>query len=214
MPLVKKIKTEAGILGIWELYETLNELEGIFNFSQRETKEYLLIKNIRRKAEYLTTRLMTQKILGKKAEIEYLPSRKPILKNESSFISVSHSKNLVAVLIAKKHHVGVDAEQVDRNIDQVTTRFLSDEELNHIRQFENQQLVKILYWCAKESIFKCTPHEGIQFNSQISIIPFHLENEGFFQGTLRIDAEYENFKLWYFHYKNNMVVYCVPLNVD
>ena len=214
MPLVKKIKAEAGILEIWELIETIYELERIFNFSEKEREEYQQIKNERRKAEYLSIRIMTQQILGKKVEIAYLPSRKPVLKNDTSFISVSHSKNLVAVLITKKHHVGIDTELIDRNIDRVAKRFLSAEEVNHIRQFKNQQIGKILYWCAKESIFKCTPHDGIQFNSQILIIPFRHENKGSFFGMLKTDSGHENFKLWYFPFKNNMVVYCVPLNVD
>ncbi len=214
MPLVKKIITEAGILGIWELLETVYELMHIFDFSENEKQEFVQIKNERRKAEYLSTRLLAQILLEKKVEIEYLPSRKPELKNESTFISISHSENLVAVLIAEKHHVGIDAERIDRNINQVANRFLSADEADHIQHLKDSQVGKILYWCAKESIFKCTPHEGVQFNTQISIEPFQPKSEGFFVGSLKTEDCIENYRLWYFHYKNNMVVYCVPLEVS
>jgi 4'-phosphopantetheinyl transferase len=212
MPLVKKITTEAGILGIWELLETAEELEQLIQLADNEKVAYRQIKTERRKTEFLTIRILTQLLSGKKVEIEYLPTRKPRLKNDSSFISISHSQNLVAVLIAKKHQVGIDVEQVDRNIGNVAKRFLSDNEADDIQHLTNPQIGKILYWCAKESIFKCTQNQGIQFNTQILIKPFQLSGEGTFRGKLIIGEKIENYKLWYFSYKNNTVVYCVPLN--
>ena len=212
MPLVKKIATEAGILGIWELLETVSELEQLFQLTESENDEYQQIKFERRKTEYLAIRILTQILSGKKVEIEYLPSRKPRLKNESSFISISHSQNLVAVLIAANHRIGIDAEQVDRHIGNAAKRFLSDKEADDIQHLEDQQIGKILYWCAKESIFKCTQNQGILFNKQILILPFQPYDKGTFHGSLTIGEKIENYKLWYFKYKNNMVVYCVPLD--
>ncbi len=160
MPLVKKITTEAGILGIWELLETVGELEQIYPLSDNEKEEYQRIKFDRRKAEFLSTRILTQILLERKVEIEYLPSRKPRLKNESLFISISHSQNLIAVLITTKNRVGIDAERVDRNIGQAAKRYLSAKEADDIQLLEDQQIGKILYWCAKESIFQMYTSSG------------------------------------------------------
>lgn len=214
MPLVKKIINEVGILGIWELLESVSELEQIIHLSDKEKTEYRQIKFERRKTEFLSTRILTQILISKKAEIEYLPSRKPKLRGESSHISISHSKNIVAVLITTKHPAGIDVEQIDRHIGRAAKRYLSDKEADDVQHFEDPQIGKILYWCAKESIFKCTFHQGIQFNRQISIAPFQTFDEGSFKGTLTTGSAIENYKLWYFRYKNNMVVYCVPMNIN
>jgi phosphopantetheinyl transferase len=186
-------------------------LESIFNFSDSEKIEYQQIKFDRRKKEFLSTRLLTKILVGRKAEIEYLPSRKPLLRNEPQYISISHSENLVAVFLSPKCRIGIDAERMDRNISQVAKRFLSINETEDIERLNDQQLGKILYWCGKESIFKCTLQSKILFNQHISIAPFLLNEEGTFLGSLHSNSDSENFKLNYFRYKNNIVVYCVPL---
>ena len=211
MPLVKKIGTDAGVLGLWEMLEPLDELEHKFNFSRKEKSEYSAIKSIRRKTEYLCARLLTEILIGKKVEIIYLESGKPVLINEHHHISISHSKNLVAVLISKIYQTGIDTETTDRNIDMVTKRFLSPEEAKHIQESSYPQIEKIVYWCAKESIFKCTQNQGIHFNTQIAIEPFQYQKEGYFFGKLILENSTEKYKLWYFPFKNNMIVYCVPL---
>ena len=214
MPFVKKIETESGILGIWELDETANELEEVFQFSSAEKSEYQQLKFDKRKIEYLSTRLLIEILADKKIEIDYHSSREPLLRNESLFISISHSDNLVAVFLSSECRVGIDVERIDRNVEQVATRFLSSKESGDIQLMVDQQIGKILYWCAKESIFKCTFQKRILFSQQINISPFLFNEEGSFYGSLITDSGTENFKLSYFQLKNNMIVFCVPLSFN
>lgn len=207
MPLVKKIKTEFGELGIWKLSESSEDLTTLFQFNKKEQAEFCNIKAERRKKEYLAARLTLGKLLSGKPEIEYLKSGKPILKNNTKEISITHSAELVAVLISEKK-AGIDAENMDRNIDKVANRFLHEKELETINASKNPQTGKILYWSAKEAIFKCTDQEGIQFNEQIFIPAFEIKKEGSFKGSLDNN---EHYKLWYFFYENNVIVSCVEL---
>jgi 4'-phosphopantetheinyl transferase len=207
MALVKKIKTEFGELGIWKLSETSKELKAQFLFSKKEQEEFDNIKAERRKREYLAARLTLENLLSGKPKIAYLKSGKPILKNNTKEISITHSAELVAVLISEQKS-GIDAENIDRNIDKVANRFLHKEELNTINNSKNPQIGKVLYWSAKEAIFKCTNLEGIQFNEQIFIPPFEIKKEGSFKGCLN---NTDHFNLWYFFYENNVIVYCVEL---
>lgn len=211
MPIVKKIETEEGILGIWEIEESVEELERSFHFTEMEKADFQRIKFDKRKKEFLSTRLLIELLVGTKVEIEYSNSRAPLLKNDSRFISISHSDDLVTVFLSSKCRIGIDAERIDRNIGNAAKRFLSNKEIEDIQHLNNQQIGKITYWCAKESIFKCTLQERILFSTQIAIAPFLLEVEGTFNGTLNTNSGIENFKLNYFSYKNNMIVFCVPL---
>ncbi len=214
MPVVKKIVTETGVLGLWELNESVSSLESAFQFSEAEWEKYRQFKSEKRKAEYLSTRLLTEALLGQKQEIEYHLTGKPELINLTHHITISHSTDLVAVFISEDEPAGIDVENINRNVDGITRRYLNDDEMNFTQSFENQQVGKILCWCAKESIFKCTPRAGILFNSHIVLNPFRLEKSGHFTGDLKVDGDIEKFSLWYFQYKNNLVVYCVPLRYN
>lgn len=207
MALVKKIKTEFGELGIWKLSESSEDLKAQFHFSKKEQEEYDNIKAERRKKEYLAARICLADLLSKKPEIEYLKSGKPILKNKEKEISITHSAELVVILVSDRK-TGIDAENTNRNIDKVATRFLHKKEFETIKNSKDPQVGKILYWSAKEAIFKCSDIEGIQFNEQIYIFPFEIKNEGSFKGCLNNTDFY---KLSYFFYENNVIVYGVEL---
>ena len=205
MPLIKTINTEAGVLGIWKLTESATGLISQFQFSEIEKDKFDKIKVERRKIEYLATRLLLEHILDKKPEITYLDSGKPELKNSNNNISISHSSEFVVALISEKN-IGIDVENTQRNIKKIANRFLCEEELNYIQNMTDSQTATILYWSAKEAIFKCTDEDEILFDKQIFIQPFEIKTRGNFHAILNKNTHY---KLWYFFIENNVVVYCV-----
>jgi len=208
MPFSKKIETEAGIIGIWEITETAESIQKDFVFLPSEKIEFEKIKAEKRKIDFLATRLMVKKILGEKTVIDYLDTGKPFLKNRHQYISISHSADAVVVIISDEK-TGIDVELANRKIDRVAKRFLSLEEFLHIQNLEQAQIAKIIYWGAKESIFKCSDYQGVHFYKQIHIHAFPIENEGTFNGKLIANDNVENFRLWYFTFQNNIVVFCV-----
>ena len=210
MPYIKKIETEAGILGIWEIPEPVESLTEIFHFSEKEQSEFNKIKIDKRRIEYLAVRLLLKRLLNFKLEIIYDNKGKPRLRNHSQNISISHSSEVVTVLLSEKK-IGIDVENTERNVEKIATRYLSGDELIHIKSTKNPQSAKILYWSAKEAIIKCSIVPGIQFNEQITIQPFEIQEEGKFYGTLNANDKISSFCLWYFFYKNNVVVYCVEV---
>ncbi|MCD6354371.1 MAG: 4'-phosphopantetheinyl transferase superfamily protein [Prolixibacteraceae bacterium] len=213
MPFIKKITTQAGILGIWRLQEPVENLLRKFHFSVEEKEEFRKIKAEKRKAEYLAVRLLLEKLTGVKPTILYSESGKPSLKNETQQLSISHSAELVVVLLSN-WNVGVDVENIYRDVRKIETRFLHNNELEFISKTNSQQVTKILYWSAKEAIFKCSHEQGILFNEQISILPFQLEKEGRFEGLLILDGKKTEFQLEYFFYENNVVVCCVEKEIN
>lgn len=208
MPFVKSIKVENGVLGIWKLSETSEELQKHFQFSPNENNEYQKFTGERRKTEYLATRLLLQEILKQKFEITRLESGKPLIKNSNLNISISHSADFVTVLVSEKN-IGIDVENLYRNIDRVAERFLHKDELEWINKSEKEQYLKILFWGAKEAIFKCSNQAGVQFHKQIFIPAFEFSKSDYFYGTLSAENRNEKYKLWYFSIENNIVVYCV-----
>ncbi|HSH19710.1 MAG TPA: 4'-phosphopantetheinyl transferase superfamily protein [Draconibacterium sp.] len=209
MPFSKKIEVENGILGIWELTESVDSLINVFQFSWNEKVEFEKFRFEKRKREYLATRLLLQQILNTKAEITYQQSGRPQIKNSKQNISISHSADFVVVFISNDL-IGVDVENVNRNIKKVTGRFLHKKEMEWIEKSENRQFLRILFWCAKEAVFKCSCQSGIQFDTQIFIPPFEFEKTDRFKAELTTDSK-ENYNLNYFYFQNNIVVYCVEV---
>ncbi len=207
MPFIETISTETGDLGIWKLGETSAELTGLFHFSDSERVEFNKIKNEKRRLEYLATRLLLQYLLNEKPEIEHLESGKPILRNSNKNISISHSNEFVVILLSSKK-IGIDVENTEREITKIAAKFLHRKELDRITKTANKNLTTTIYWSAKEAIFKCTDLDGIQFDEQIIIHPFDVEDRGFFTATFIKNIR---FKLWYRLYENNVIVYCVEL---
>lgn len=210
MPLVKHIETEIGPLGIWELTESTTSLLAAFRFSEATRAEFNPLKFEKRQREYLATRLLLGAMLQQDTEIVYSPSGKPKLKNHLMNISISHSDNLVVILLSDKK-AGIDVEIANRPIDRVAHRFLSPVEMLNVQNCPDPQKAKIIYWGAKESIFKATDFKGIQFDRQIAVSPFPIEAKGCFFARLNTEKITEEYKLWYFSHQNNSIVYCVEV---
>jgi phosphopantetheinyl transferase len=206
MPFSKKIETPEGVIGIWELTESSSNLEADFQFSDAEKATFESFKIEKRKKEFLAVRVLLKEILGRKAEIIYDESGKPILKNISCNLSISHSAQLAVVFLSKKN-IGIDTENIHRHIQPVVNRFLSEKEKEQTSNTPDTQTAQILYWSAKEAIFKCTREKNIQFNTGILIQPETKHGE--LCGQVLKTNHTTHFELRYFFHQNNVVVYCV-----
>ena len=200
-------------LGIWELNETSQSLSNNFQFTANESDTFTKITNERRKREYLSIRLLLQAMLQKKVDIQYNACGKPFLSDLLN-ISISHSSELVLILLSEIP-IGVDVESINRNTETVASRFLSEEEQQQIACTPNPGFTRLLYWCAKEAVFKCSPLNKIEFKSQILIEPFlPITKTGIFNGQLRKDNQLAKFVFHYEILKNNAIVYCVEKHED
>ena len=179
MPLFKTITQAEGLIGVWQLSESLNELLPHFSDQELEDLTYLQYTHEKRKIEWLATRSLIKLLIGADFTISYAESGKPIL-NHARYknISISHSRYFAAVYIHEKLPVGLDIEDSTRNYNTIEKRYLSDEELIQTRR---DPMLQCLYWCAKEAIFKLVPDHDIEFRNQIHISSFNPEIEDRFQ---------------------------------
>jgi phosphopantetheinyl transferase len=206
MPFSKKIETAEGVIGIWELTGNSSELESIFQFSDAEKATYKKFKIEKRKKEFLAVRLLLNEILGKKTEIIYDESGQPKIANNNYKISISHSAQLAVIFLSEKN-IGIDAENIHRHIHPLVHRFLSEKEKEQTSNTPDTQTAQVIYWCAKEAMFKCSREKNIQFNTEILIQPATTPGE--LSGQVLKNNRTEQFKLGYFFHQNNVVVFCV-----
>ena len=173
----KHIGSDSQII-IWEITETLDELLEIAGINKMELEE-VGQKNIKRQQEWITIRFLLKKIIGdeKKIELKYDEFGKPFLNGIKKNISVSHTKQFVAVIVHNKKKIGIDIEIINSRIEKIKHKFLSEKENEWTA--ENYSLEKLfIIWGAKESAFKIYGEGGIDFKKMLEVKSFDYLEKG------------------------------------
>ncbi len=189
MGIVKKIEENNCKIAIWDLQESLIELSNLYNKSKLP-----IFTNEKRKKEFLATRILLKEIIPNQL-INYNIYGAPELDN-NQYISISHSHNLVALIVSKKK-VGLDIEKISSKALSLSSKFISDITYNISKEKAT------LIWCAKEAIYKWYQKKNINFKNDIKIYPFKLGDKG------TVMAKFKNKKqtLYYNKIDNHFLVY-------
>ncbi len=129
-------------------------------------------------------------------ELQHDAYGKPYLNNPSQALSISYSREHVAVLLSNSREVGVDLEKIDNRIKRIAPRFLNKPEWNSLSNHE--QLAHLTtYWCAKEALYKIYGKRKLRFKEHLRISPFKFEETGTITGTLQKDEGAKEYELTY-----------------
>ena len=191
---------------VWEMTESIDKLKMELQLSDIESIEFNKLVSEKRKLEYLGVRVAFKVLFGKKVVIQYDVDGKPFLTDNSFQLSVSHSKNLIAVIAHSTRPVGIDIECSTDKIQKLYKRFLSKTEQKELSDGKNINQL-LLAWSAKETLFKIIGKEAVDFANQLRIFPFDVKSNG------EIVAEhYPTKELYQLNYIQNSVytlVFCL-----
>ncbi len=158
----------------------------------------------------LSARALASLLSGKDLAIERDENGKPIAKNESLNLSLSHSKNFAAAIVSSQKNVGIDIETIHPRIERIAHKFLKPSELQNITTNKVETL--ILYWSAKESLYKLYSKKQLDFASQLIIQPFELKQKGTLTGSIIVHDAAEIFSDLSIHYeflKGELLTYVI-----
>ena len=165
MGLHQIIEKNNSKIGIWKMEEELEELQIILseiNISHLNSEK--------RKKEYLVSRLLLKDI-APKTKITYNKYGAPKLEN-GKHISISHSKNLVAIIFSKQK-VGLDIEKISEKPLRLSSKFITEDGHQNLTE-EKATLI----WCVKEAIFKWNQKGNVDFKKDIKIKAFEIMEKG------------------------------------
>jgi 4'-phosphopantetheinyl transferase len=170
MPLYKKSEETNFSIGVWKIEEDLSSFETLF-------KGQPDIKNDSRRLQWFASRHLANEMLGQPDTIVNGETGKPQFKTSPANISLSHTAGFAAVMISNRYAVGIDIEAIHPKVQRVAHKFLQDDEIASIPADEKNAKL-MLYWSAKESLFKLYGWGAVEFKTQLIIKPFTLSQSG------------------------------------
>lgn len=155
MVLFLENKSDKLYWAVWKMEESPEVLLSLLPERRREacSQEMQRFVSERRKLEWLSVRVLLYSMLQEDKEIVYSSEGKPSLVDNSSFISISHTKGFVAVILSSVNPVGIDIEQYGQRVHRVADRYIRSDEQVEARAGDTTWSL-LLHWSAKETIFK------------------------------------------------------------
>ena len=154
---------------IWKITETEFELQSSLSLSSVALQNLSQRKSELHRKGYLAIRQLLKSLEISPELHQYDKIGAPYIA-DGRFISVTHSKDIAAVVISSTS-VGIDLEHYKDKIKLVASRFL------HASEFEKPvEIDQIEYltqiWTAKEALYKLYKKPGLIFSKQLCIKPF------------------------------------------
>ncbi|MBQ1882163.1 MAG: hypothetical protein II159_02520, partial [Bacteroidales bacterium] len=129
-----------GTIAVWEITETEKELLDILAKDEEDRDEELeeisLYQSEQARREKLSVLCLVQELFNEPSSqypqgpvhIGHHENGSPYIENDSTRISITHTKRFSAVIVHPSEEVGIDIESIKRDFAAVEKRALSEEE--------------------------------------------------------------------------------------
>lgn len=141
------------------------------------------ITNSNKALQWLASRHLAKQLAGRSVQILHNESGQPHLDGSNQQISITHTSRFAAVMLSDALPVGIDMEAINPKVLRIADKFLHPEEKASIdSRFTVEQ--SIIYWSAKESLYKLYGKKQLEFKTQLRIEPFAWKAEGVLQSQI------------------------------
>ena len=129
-------------------------------------------------------------------------------------ISISHTRGYVVIVLHPNCPVGVDIEQISPKVYRVKNRFVSlkEQRILSMQPTVCELNMLLIFWSAKETLFKLLNCEGVDFLKHLHIAPFTLKNEGMFYGYESFTTSYCGYLFCYEVTDDFVLTWATPLH--
>jgi len=186
----KKISDDF-IVSVWEFPHTFNTLSN-------SQKSELYRKFLKNELVKITSN----------TDVElYYEYNKPYIKDRIyKGISISHTKNFLAVQLHKQNIAGIDIETARHQLLKIQHKFLTEQEIN---KAANDTDVLCCFWTAKEASFKIFGTESISLKNNINI---DIGEYPYLQSNIILRGQIHQFILYSQKHNELTITYVVKKN--
>lgn len=177
MALFLQHKEESLVWGVWQTEESAGQLLALLPSPEKYEAELPRFTAPHRRQEWLAVRVLLYRLLGEEKAISYHSNGKPYLSDRSYFISISHTRGYVAVILSSQGEVGIDIEQYGPRVHKVAHKYMRPDEAPAPYEGDDTWSL-LLHWSAKEVMFKCMDASAVDFRQHLHILPFEVKKSG------------------------------------
>jgi 4'-phosphopantetheinyl transferase len=208
MPLfLQKQLIPEGLLGIWMINEGEEYFRELMPLRELEEEQMQKIRG-KRRVEWLAGRWMLHVLSGRKVRGECLKDDcgKPYLKDSTYHISISHSRDLAAV-IGSPLSVGIDIQAFVPKIERLAPKFVRQDEEDFLQPSTRLEQLHVI-WGAKEVLYTAFGRRKLDFREHLILQPFHFSPPfGKLKGSIRKEDINMDFELVYELFEDYFLVY-------
>ncbi|QNL20809.1 4'-phosphopantetheinyl transferase superfamily protein [Hyphobacterium sp. CCMP332] len=203
------LNDDNNMVGIAPVIRSSNISPNLF-LHKEELRELKLITNPTYKNQWLSARWLAsqcKKQIKKEKVNEILKNQegKPYLRESTLHVSLSHNKNIAAVMFSN-YSCGIDVELFREKIIRIQDKFLTTKEK---KQFSQNIPALTLIWSAKESVYKMLGIPGLIFKEQIDCEIIEIKEEDSFNTWVRINPnKIIGIKVNYRIFEKELLTFC------
>ena len=206
MPLLNDLVPNQSLLcKLWRIEEGEIIMDPKTELSLKDYKLFLKKKLQQHQSQFLASRKLISQVdsdlrVSYKDDIPFL--------SDNRNISISHSDNVVTILISENEGIGIDVERINKKVHSIKSKFLNEKEIHYLSGYkETRNLTKA--WTAKESIYKAVRMPGIIFSENILIEEFNNESTTGIGKFISTNQE-KKFKLYFYDLDD----YCLTISQE
>ncbi len=165
---VEKIKTfflNGTTIYLMEI-SSMNLTEYMSALTPEECFKLNIISNLQKKIEFSASRFLKHFLFGEN-NIAYTESKSPYIIGEKKFISISHSRNFVAIGTNNDFEIGIDVEEIDSKAARLSSKFITEHERTLFDEHSNADMT--LLWSFKETLYKLSDRRQLIFQKDILV---------------------------------------------
>ena len=162
MPLLNDLVPNKSLLcKLWRIDDSEKIMDPNSELNSNDYNMYLEKKANNMKRQFLASRKLIG-LISPDLKVSYKENI-PILSDNRN-ISISHSGEMVAILISKNNGIGVDVERITKKVNSIKSKFLNQKEINYLSSNEDTRTLTRA-WTAKEAIYKAVRKNGISYQT-------------------------------------------------
>jgi phosphopantetheinyl transferase len=139
------------------------------------------ISHLQKRKQHLAGRYVLKMLLPELdlKSIAIAENKKPFIKGSQIGFSISHSENLVGVIVGLNRKVGMDIEFVNQRVLDLSHKFMTTADVSAFcnEDFADQEKATIC-WTIKESAFKLNGISGVDFKTDLRLIAVDKKEDG------------------------------------
>jgi phosphopantetheinyl transferase (holo-ACP synthase) len=204
--IIKDVGDNARI-GLWHIQEDLDTLLHGLELDDEEIKVYETFGSDLRKKQWLAYRKLIGEMTGtSKLKVRYNADGKPYIPGSNIGLSVSHTGDYAAAILAEDAETGIDIEFPRSRILKIRSKYLHPDEDSDISHGDVEELTT--YWCAKEALYKLNGRKFLDFKKELRISRRFSDNTRL-EGKLILGEGEETFDIFAERMNDLICVYVI-----